>query len=83
MRSTREMHRLTAVFLAGDTKARFHAGDLRRATKVHNRRLYPMLARLLERGWITNGCDEPSSDEPSPQPYYVLTDIGRRELNRP
>jgi DNA-binding PadR family transcriptional regulator len=81
MRSTREMRRLTAVFLAGDAEARFHSGDLRRAANLDNRRLYPMLDSLLDRGWIADGWDEPTPTEA--QPYYMLTDIGRRELSRP
>ncbi|WP_410640934.1 helix-turn-helix transcriptional regulator [Amycolatopsis sp. lyj-346] len=81
MRSTREMRRLAAVLLAGAADARFHGDDLRRAANVQSRRLYPLLTLLLERGWVTDGWDDPSSAEP--QRHYVLTDVGRRELARP
>jgi len=81
MRSTREMRRLAAVLLAGAAEARFYGADLRRAARVHSRRLYPLLTLLLQRGWITDGWDEPSPAEA--QRYYVLTDVGRRELAKP
>jgi DNA-binding PadR family transcriptional regulator len=79
MRSTREMRRLVAVLLAGAAEARFYPEDLRRAAQVHGRRLYPMLDTLEQRGWLTDGWDEPDKTHR----YYVLTDEGRRELARP
>ncbi|RSM41473.1 hypothetical protein DMA12_24455 [Amycolatopsis balhimycina DSM 5908] len=81
MRSTREMRKLAAVLLAGTAEARFYGDDLRRATHVHRRRLYPLLTLLLERGWLTDGWDGPAPAEP--KRYFVLTDVGRRELARP
>ncbi|GAB3154320.1 hypothetical protein GCM10027258_58000 [Amycolatopsis stemonae] len=79
MRSNREMRRLAAVLLAGAAKARFYPEDLRRDAQVHSRRLYPLLNKLQDRGWLTDGWDEPDKIHR----YYVLTDEGRRELARP
>lgn len=79
MRSTREMRRLAAVLLAGAAEARFYPEDLRRAAQVHSRRLYPLLNTLEQRGWLTDGWDEPDKT----RRYYMLTDVGRRELGRP
>ena len=81
MRSTREMRRLAAVLLAGADEARFSSEDLRDAANLHSSRLNPLLALLLERGWLADGWDQPSPAEA--QRYYVLTDVGRRELTRP
>jgi DNA-binding PadR family transcriptional regulator len=79
MRSIREMRKLAAVLLAGAADARFYPEDLRRAAQVHSRRLYPMLNKMQDRGWLADGWDEPDKTHR----YYVLTDEGRRELARP
>jgi PadR family transcriptional regulator PadR len=75
------MRRLAAVLLAGAAEARFKGEELRRAAQLHSTRLYPLLTRLLERGWLADGWDGSSPAEA--QRYYVLTDVGRRELARP
>ncbi|WP_143267647.1 helix-turn-helix transcriptional regulator [Amycolatopsis alba] len=77
MRRTREMRRLTDVFLAGDVQARFSSGDLRREANITNQRLATLLEVLRDRGWVTHGWGESSPGAP---PYYMLTDVGRREL---
>ncbi len=71
------MRRLTDVLLAGDPEARFYSGDLRREANITNQRLATLLEVLRDRGWITHGWGEPS---PGTLPFYVLTDLGRREL---
>ncbi|HEY3478722.1 MAG TPA: helix-turn-helix transcriptional regulator [Amycolatopsis sp.] len=81
MRSTREMRKLASVLLAGTAESRFKGEDLRRAAQLHSTRLYPLLTRLLQRGWLTEGWDDDSSVDA--HRYYVLTDVGRRELARP
>ncbi|WP_290055675.1 helix-turn-helix transcriptional regulator [Amycolatopsis solani] len=81
MRSTREVRRLAAVLLAGDADSRFYGEDLREAAHMHSNRLYPLLTLWLERGWVTDGWDGPSLD--GSKRYYVLTDVGRRELDKP
>ncbi|MGY6655539.1 hypothetical protein ACXIZN_25600 [Amycolatopsis sp. TRM77291] len=80
MRTAREMRRLTAVFLDGEPEARFHSGDLRRAANLTGQRLSALLEKLRNLGWVADGFDESSPDR---LPYYVLTDVGRRELTRP
>lgn|SRR5487761_1984570 len=43
--------------------------------------LYPILRRLLEEGWLTDGWEEHSETlGRPPRRYYQLTDIGRGEL---
>ncbi|WP_081655995.1 helix-turn-helix transcriptional regulator [Amycolatopsis vancoresmycina] len=79
MRSTREMRRLAAVLLAGAEKARFYPEDLRHAAQVHSNRLYPMLDKLKQRGWLKDEWDEPDKIHR----YFVLTDDGRRGLAKP
>ncbi|WET78741.1 hypothetical protein P3102_32605 [Amycolatopsis sp. QT-25] len=80
MRTAREMRRLTTVFLEGEPEARFHSGDLRRAAHLTGQRLSALLEKLRNLGWVDDGFDESSPDR---LPYYVLTDVGRRELTRP
>jgi DNA-binding PadR family transcriptional regulator len=80
MRSTQEMRRLATVLLAGSVETRFYSGDLRRAARMHSRRLYPLVTLLLERGWLADEWDEPAPETPQPQRYYMLTDLGRQEL---
>jgi DNA-binding PadR family transcriptional regulator len=75
------MRRLAGVLLAGATEVRFYGEDLRRAAHVHSRRLYPLLTPLLERGWLADRWDESSPAQA--KRYYVLTDVGRRELAKP
>ncbi|UUV31125.1 helix-turn-helix transcriptional regulator [Amycolatopsis roodepoortensis] len=80
MRTAREMSRLTAVFLAGGTEARFYARDLRREASLSHRRLSEMLDVMRNLGWIAHEFDKTTADG---RPYYVLTDTGRRELTGP
>ncbi|QXV61238.1 hypothetical protein CVV72_32420 [Amycolatopsis sp. TNS106] len=55
----------------------------RRAANLTGQRLSALLEKLLNLGWVTDGFDEASPDRPDRLPYYVLTDVGRRELTRP
>ncbi len=75
------MRRLAAVLLAGADEARFSSEDLRGAANLHSSRLNSLLTPLLERGWLADGWDESSTAEATR--YYVLTDVGRRELAKP
>lgn len=83
MKSRRDTRKLKTALLAGAAGTRFYSGDLRQAASLHNARLYPLLVLFEQRGWITNGWDEPEAGEDQPRPWYVLTDLGRRELTRP
>jgi PadR family transcriptional regulator PadR len=44
--------------------------------------LYPMLTRMLEAGWLTDGWEDPATirEKRPPRRYYELTDLGRLRL---
>jgi PadR family transcriptional regulator PadR len=43
--------------------------------------MYPILHRLLDEGWLTDGWDDTeASKHRPPRRYYELTDLGRRAL---
>jgi len=44
--------------------------------------LYPMLTRMLDDGWLTDGWEDSRTitDKRSPRRYYELTETGKREL---
>lgn len=56
--------------------------ELRKATDVRGGVLYPMLGRLLDEGWLTDGWEDPSTvrGKRPPRRYYELTELGTREL---
>ena len=56
---------------------------LSRASGVRSGVLYPMLARMLDEGWLTDGWEDPAvaaAENRPPRRYYQLTDRGREEL---
>ncbi len=82
---TRDTRRLASTLLTEAEDHRFSASELRQATRMHNARLYPLLEQWLDRGWITDDYDPSPHDAPEqPQPlhYYLVTELGRRELAR-
>lgn len=44
--------------------------------------LYPMLTRMLDEGWLTDGWEnlDPRVDRRPPRRYYELTDKGKAQL---
>jgi PadR family transcriptional regulator PadR len=60
--------------------------ELFKRSGVRSGALYPMLTRLLEEGWLTDGWEDPATIRAEeekrrpPRRYYELTDKGRREL---
>lgn len=68
-----------AILTAGDD--RFYGYDLSRRAHVRSGVLYPMLDRWLEDEWVTDDWETPDQlTAKRPRRYYVLTDLGRREL---
>lgn len=51
-------------------------------TKLASGVLYPVLHRMLERGWVEDGWEElsPAMEKRPRRRYYVVTDLGHREL---
>lgn len=55
---------------------------LSRSAGVRSGAMYPILTRLLEAGWLTDGWEDPTTltEKRPPRRYYELTEAGRDEL---
>jgi PadR family transcriptional regulator PadR len=71
-----------AFALLEDPDGRHWGYDTSRRTGVRAGVLYPILARMLANGWLTDGWEDPATitDKRPPRRYYRLTDTGRAEL---
>jgi PadR family transcriptional regulator PadR len=56
--------------------------ELAKRAGVRSGVLYPMLTRMLNDGWLTDGWEDPTTiqEKRPPRRYYELTDKGRNEL---
>lgn len=56
--------------------------QLSKTSGVRSGVLYPILTRLLDAGWLTDGWEDPSAitAKRPPRRYYELTDEGRLAL---
>ena len=56
--------------------------DLAKRAEVRSGVLYPMLTRMLDDGWVTDGWEDPTTikDRRPPRRYYMLTEKGKRAL---
>lgn len=69
-----------ALALMSDPGGQHWGYDLSRRTHVRSGVLYPILQRMLDHGWLTDGW-EPGPDPRRPRRrYYRLTDEGHRGL---
>lgn len=82
-RKTRALVQVARTML-DDPTAKFWGYDLSKASGVLGGVLYPMLSRMLEEGWLTDGWEDPATIERMrpPRRYYELTDQGRLQLHR-
>lgn len=81
MRKTERLLQVAAALLANPSGQ--HWGyDLGKTAGVSSGVLYPMLTRLLDEGWLTDGWEDPTTitQRRPPRRYYELTDVGKREL---
>ena len=79
MRRTDTLTKIAAVLMR-DPHGRHWGYDTSRAAGVRSGSLYPVLHRLLDAGWLTDGWETPGENKRPPRRYYELTDEGRREL---
>lgn len=56
--------------------------ELSKRSGVRSGVLYPMLTRMLDQGWLTDGWEDPNTitEKRPPRRYYELTEAGRLEL---
>lgn len=71
-----------AMAMMSDPHAKQWGYDLSRQSSVRSGVMYPILARMLEDGWLTDGWEDPAklTEKRPPRRYYELTDDGLREL---
>jgi len=65
--------------LLADPRAKHWGYDLSKRSGVRSGVLYPMLTRMLEQGWLTDGWEDPATirEKRPPRRYYELTDEGK------
>ena len=81
LRRTPQLLKVAAALL--ETPTAQHWGyDLQRRTSLRSGILYPILARMLEAGWLRDGWEDPRKIEGKrpPRRYYEITDLGAAEL---
>jgi PadR family transcriptional regulator PadR len=71
-----------AMALMEDPNGRHWGYDLSRRSGIRSGVMYPLLSRLLEQGWLTDGWEDPKTikQKRPPRRYYELTEDGQREL---
>jgi PadR family transcriptional regulator PadR len=71
-----------ALALLEDPTGRHWGYDLSKRSGVRSGVLYPMLTRMLDEGWLTDGWEDPNTitEKRPPRRYYELTDAGKLEL---
>jgi PadR family transcriptional regulator, regulatory protein PadR len=78
MRMTRPLERLLTTLLSNPS-AHWYGYELMKTTKLTSGTLYPMLARLQERGMVTSEWEPaPTVAGRPPRKYYQLTGEGAR-----
>jgi PadR family transcriptional regulator PadR len=68
--------------LMADPQGRHWGYDLSRRSGVRSGVLYPILHRMLEEGWLSDGWEDGSelNGRRPPRRYYVLTEDGISQL---
>ena len=80
MRLTHSLVRVVLA-LAEDSFGEHYGYDLSRKAQVRSGVMYPILRRMLEEGWLTDGWQDPRDANGRPaRRYYSLTDEGRRQV---
>jgi len=80
----RKTHALVQVAMAllDDPAGRHWGYQLSKQASVRSGVLYPILARMLAEGWLTDGWEDPTAikEKRPPRRYYKLTDAGRSAI---
>jgi PadR family transcriptional regulator PadR len=79
----RKTHALVqvAIELMADPAGRHWGYELGKRSGVRSGVLYPILTRLYQQGWLTDGWEDPATiGGRPPRRYYELTDEGKVEL---
>jgi PadR family transcriptional regulator PadR len=81
MRTTHALVQV-AMALLDDPTGRHWGYELSKQASIRSGVMYPMLTRMLNEGWITDGWEDPNTitERRPPRRYYRLTDKGLQEL---
>jgi len=81
MRKTRSFVQVAAELLS-EPDSKHWGYDLIRRSGERSAVVYPMLTKMLNEGWLTDGWEDPTTitEKRPPRRYYQLTDQGRHEL---
>ncbi|MGH3911891.1 MAG: PadR family transcriptional regulator [Pseudonocardiaceae bacterium] len=81
MRTTHALVQVTMALLDNPT-GRHWGYQLSKRSGVRSGVLYPMLTRMLDQSWLTDGWEDPATihEKRPPRRYYELTDKGRLAL---
>lgn len=71
-----------AIAMLDDPTGQHWGYELSKASGVRSGVLYPILTRMLNEGWLTDGWEDPRTitGKRPPRRYYELTDEGRLKL---
>ena len=75
MRTTRALIAVAAALMA-DPRGRHYGYPLSKATGLRSGAMYPLLKRLLDEGWVTDGWEPSDIPGRPPRRYYTLTEAG-------
>ncbi|HYQ68080.1 PadR family transcriptional regulator [Actinophytocola sp.] len=80
MRKTQALIQV-AVALMADPQGKHWGYNLTKRSGVRSGVLYPILRRLLDEHWISDGWEDPATaGGRPPRRYYQLTELGHQEL---
>jgi PadR family transcriptional regulator PadR len=74
---------LVAIALMADASGRHWGYELSKKSGVRSGVMYPILARMLDEGWLTDGWEDQTKvgrAKRPPRRYYELTDKGKAAL---
>jgi PadR family transcriptional regulator, regulatory protein PadR len=70
-----------AVVLMADPNGKHWGYGLTKLSGVRSGVLYPILRRLLDEHWVSDGWEDPATTGGRPpRRYYQLTELGHRQL---
>lgn len=72
-----------ALTLMADASGRHWGYELSKRSGVRSGVMYPILGRMLDEGWLTDGWEDqprPGRAKRPPRRYYQLTDKGKAAL---
>jgi PadR family transcriptional regulator PadR len=82
MKQTSALLQVAAALMA-QPRGRHWGYDLGKQTGLRSGVLYPVLQRMFDHGWLSDGWEDPPETgrrKRPPRRYYEITELGMREL---